>query len=367
MHEPENLTRIKNDIAKIRSKRIRQTILVLLAAVCSLTLINLLITQTVAIHILLFTLIFLSFSLALWRFGHEQLAALLTVVVMFICIAQAMWEGSGLRSSALLAYPAVMLFAMIMISKRAFYLTYVAMIIYMCVLVHANVQGWRISSENMLSYRWLLDYGIILAAATFVIRVLASDLLALLATLQKEMHDVTESKIAAEHLAHHDNLTGLPNRRMAELYFRDMLKQSQHEGSGMGLIFVDVDNFKIVNDSHGHHCGDDLLKHIGKTISSQLRRTDRLTRIAGDEFLILLPGISSSQDIESILTKINSAVHHPVKIDGETLSPAVSMGIALAPLHGSDFRELLTKADKALYEAKAAGRNRYHFFEQTTT
>lgn len=240
------------------------------------------------------------------------------------------------------------------------------MLVYMSVLVHANVQGWRDSPEGMLSYRWLLDYGVILAAATFVIRVMATDLLALLATLQQEMKEVSESRNAAEHLANHDNLTGLPNRRMAELYFREMLKQSQQEGSGLGMIFVDIDNFKTVNDSYGHQCGDDLLRHIGQSISSQLRKTDRLTRIAGDEFLILLPGVNSAIDIESILQKINKTVRDPVTIDGVTLTPALSMGIALAPVHGTDFRELLQKADTALYKAKAAGRDRYHFFDPIT-
>lgn len=365
MHNPEDLKKLNTDIGQIRDKRIAQTIIVMLAAVCALTLVNLMDSQPVALPVLLFALVLLSVALGILRIGYAQPAALLTVVVIFVCIAQAMWGGAGLRSSALLAYPAVMLFALILISKRSFYLSYLAMMIYMLVLVHASVQGWRTGTEGLMSYRWLFDYGIVLSGATFVMRVLATDLLALLTTLRKEMHEVTESKIAAEHLANHDNLTGLPNRRMAEHYFREMLNQSLQEDNAMGLIFVDVDNFKMVNDSHGHQCGDDLLKHIGQTISSQLRRSDRLSRIAGDEFLILIPGVRGSSDIELILKKINDAVRDPVKLNNETLSPALSMGIAMAPHHGSDFRELLTKADKALYEAKAAGRNRYQFFKPT--
>ena len=365
MPQQENLKRIQDDINQVRSKRIRQTIWVLLTAVFALAAVNLLTMQAVVLNILLFALVSLSASLLLLRLGQAQAAALLTVVVMFVCIAQAMWGGSGLRSSALLAYPAVMLFAMIMISKPAFYLTYIGMLAFMGFLVHANVQGWRNGAENMNSYRWLVDYAVILSAATFVIRVMATDLLLLLKNLQLEMQKITESKLAAEHLAHHDNLTGLPNRRMAERYFRDMLTLCEQEGVGMGLIFVDVDNFKRVNDSYGHQCGDDLLRHIGTSISSQLRKTDKLTRIAGDEFLLLLPRVTSSADIESILQKINNAVRDPVIISGETLTPALSMGIALAPEHGRDFRELLQKADTALYRAKAAGRDQYHFFNAT--
>lgn len=363
MHEQESLQRIREDIRLMRSKRIRQTIMVLLAAISTLLIVNLFATSSVIFYILLATVIFLSISLVLWHAGHSQTAAILVVVVMFVCIAQAMWEGSGMRSAALLVYPAVMLFAMVLIGKTVFYLTYIAMLIYMAVLIHANVQGWRTGLENMASYRWLLDYSIILGASMLVIRVLASDLLVLLKDLQLDMEKITESKNAAEHLAHHDNLTGLPNRRMAERFFQEMLSTCLQDGNGMGLIFVDVDNFKQVNDAHGHQCGDELLRHIGTSIAAQLRKTDRLARIAGDEFLLLLPHVNNAADIEIILQKINQAVRDPVNIGGEILTPALSMGVALAPKHGSDFRELLQKADIALYKAKAAGRNQYQFFE----
>ena len=179
------------------------------------------------------------------------------------------------------------------------------------------------------------------------------------------MHDVTRSKLKAEHLANHDNLTGLPNRRMAELYFDELMTSSAQEDTGVGLVFVDIDNFKIINDSHGHHLGDALLRHLGQTINGQLRKSDRLVRIAGDEFLILLPGIVKGQDIEFILDKIYQAVSSPVTLHSETLVPAVSMGVAMAPRHGENFRELLTKADHAMYQAKAAGRNQYQFFRPT--
>ncbi len=123
-----------------------------------------------------------------------------------------------------------------------------------------------------------------------------------------------------------------------------------------------MDNFKTFNDSHGHDLGDELLRHLGNTISGQLRKSDRLVRIAGDEFLILLSGISKGKDVELILDKVRSAVARPVTIHSETVIPALSMGISLAPEHGENFRELVTMADHAMYQAKAAGRNQYQFF-----
>ncbi len=360
--DPLNRSRRTDPIQQIRSKRISQGILVMLFAVSTLSLVNFLVGEGVVVIALLFTIVFLLLSLLLLYKGHPQTAAALTVFVIFVCVAQAMWAGAGLRSSALMGYPAVLLFAMIMLGKRTFYMALAAMLLYMPFLLFATQNGWRTGLEDATSYRWLADYGLILIAAAFIIRVLTSDLLALLDALHVQMDDATQSKLRAEHMANHDNLTGLPNRRMAEHYFHELLQQSQKEQAGVGLVFVDVDNFKTFNDSHGHDLGDELLRHLGQTISSQLRRSDRLVRIAGDEFLIMLSNISKGKDVEVILEKIRRAVASPVTIKQATLVPALSMGIALAPAHGHDFRELVTKADHAMYQAKAAGRNRYHFF-----
>lgn len=363
MREPIKQSRHTDPIQQIRNKRIGQGIMVMLLAVSALSLVNFFDNQSVVVLTLLFTIVFLLLSMILLRTGHPQAAAALTVFVMFVCVAQAMWGGAGLRSSALTGYPAVLLFAMIMLGKRTFYLALIAMLIYMVALLYATNNGWRTGLEDATEYRWLGDYGVILLAAAFIIRVLAADLLALLDALHAQMDDVTQSKLRAEHLANHDNLTGLPNRRVAEAYFQELLTSSQQEETGVGLVFVDVDNFKAINDTHGHHLGDALLRHLGQTIGSQLRKSDRLVRIAGDEFLILLPGIAKGNDVEYLLDKIHQAVSSPVTLHSETLVPAVSMGVALAPQHGKEFHDLLTKADSAMYRAKAAGRSQYQFFQ----
>lgn len=362
--QPEPLKQLRHTdpIQQIRTKRIGQGILVMLLAMSALSLVTFLDGQSVVVTMLLLTIVFLLLALLLLRQGHARKAAALTVIVMFVCVAQAMWSGAGLRSSALTGYPAVLLFAMIMIGKRTFYVALAAMLAHMVLLIFATQHGWRVGSEEPMGYRWLGDYGVILLASAFIIRVLASDLLALLDALHVQMDDAHQSKLKAEHLANHDNLTGLPNRRMAEHYFHELLHMSQQEDAGVGLVFVDVDNFKTFNDSHGHDLGDELLRHLGKTIGAQLRKSDRLVRIAGDEFLIMLSGISKGSDVELILEKIRRAVATPVTLRNETLVPALSMGIALAPDHGKDFRDLVTKADHAMYQAKAAGRNRYQFF-----
>ncbi|OFE13395.1 hypothetical protein PHACT_09800 [Pseudohongiella acticola] len=359
---PHKQLRHTDSVQRIRQKRLEQAILVVLIALVALTPFNLAESKITVVPTLLFSILSLITALMLLRKGYAQSAATLTLIVMFVCTAQAMWGGVGLRSSALIGFPVALLFAMIMLGQRAFYLALAAMLGYMAILLWATNNGWRTGLEDSTDYRWLVDYGIILSAASFIIRVLAADLLALLDALHVQMDAATRSRLQAEHLANHDNLTGLPNRRMAEHYFNELWTLSQQEHAGVGLVFVDVDNFKTFNDSHGHDLGDELLRHLGNTISGQLRKSDRLVRIAGDEFLILLSGISKGKDVELILDKVRSAVARPVTIHSETVIPALSMGISLAPEHGENFRELVTMADHAMYQAKAAGRNQYQFF-----
>jgi diguanylate cyclase len=364
MSKPTNLIRLRDDIENIRNTRIQQFVIVTILTLSLLAVSNVLTQQNTVLYGLTFAIVSLSLSLLMLRKGLTQPAAHLVIVVLFLCIAQAMWEGSGLRSSALLGFPAVLLLCLIMVGLPAFYTLYAAMVLFMVVLSWATLNGYREGLENMRGYFTMLNTIVIFSTVTFVTRVLATDLLSLLRQLRLEMHDVNRSKLEAEHRANHDNLTGLPNRRMAEHYFHEMLRISKQEKTCVALVFVDVDNFKAINDSHGHQHGDDLLKYLGETISSQLRRSDRLVRVAGDEFLILLAGISRQEDVENILKKVNQSVQKPITIDGETLAPALSMGVALAPEHGENFRELMIRADKAMYKAKADGRNRYHFYSK---
>jgi diguanylate cyclase (GGDEF)-like protein len=362
MNKPLYLMRLRQDIDDIRNKRTQQFVIVAILMLSLLAVINALTQQSAILYTQVACISVLSMSLFMLRKGFTQAGAYFVVLILVLVISQAMWTGSGLRSSAVLGLPGVLLLCLIMVNKRIFYILWALMVAYMFVLSWATINGYREGTEQIQGYYTLVDYVLIFSTVTFVIRVLGTDLLNLLGRLRMEMHDVNESKLEAEHLANHDNLTGLPNRRMAEHYFVEMLENSKKEKAGVALVFVDVDNFKFINDSHGHQHGDDLLKHLGDTISGELRRSDRLVRIAGDEFLILLPGVDKERDVENILDKINQSVHKPVTIDGETLFPALSMGIALAPAQGEDFRKLMICADKAMYKAKADGRNRYYFY-----
>ncbi|OQA34573.1 MAG: Cyclic di-GMP phosphodiesterase Gmr [Betaproteobacteria bacterium ADurb.Bin341] len=178
--------------------------------------------------------------------------------------------------------------------------------------------------------------------------------------------DITERKAAEqkiEFLAYHDALTELPNRLLVRDRVRQAIAGAEREKSKVALLFLDLDNFKTVNDSLGHTTGDVLLKAVAKRLKECVRGSDTLSRQGGDEFLIVMPGLESPEAAAPVLDKIRDHIQHPFEIDGNELMTSVSIGVALYPDNGRDFDTLLKKADTAMYRAKEHGRNTYRFFD----
>ncbi len=180
-------------------------------------------------------------------------------------------------------------------------------------------------------------------------------------------HEIEETRCAKQHLAvmaHYDGLTGLPNR---ELLF-DRLEQAIIYGrcnrSFISLLFLDIDNFKLVNDTLGHPTGDLLLKTIAERLSTCVRDGDTIARLGGDEFVFMLPGLYDAQDATIIAQKVQAALAQPIPLGGQSTVVSASIGIALYPSDGTDIEELLKKADMAMYHAKAQGRNNFQFFTE---
>ncbi|RLW53061.1 MAG: hypothetical protein B6D76_13265 [gamma proteobacterium symbiont of Stewartia floridana] len=170
-----------------------------------------------------------------------------------------------------------------------------------------------------------------------------------------------------DHMAHHDALTQLPNR----ILFRDRLTHALEialRGELMvGLMFLDLDRFKQVNDSLGHLVGDELLKVIAERLTSLMRSSDTVARLSGDEFAILIEGINSREDLEPLAVKILNAIKQPINIADNELRVSASIGIAVAPHDDISVEHLLRDADTAMYEAKRQGRSAYRFFSGEMT
>lgn len=171
---------------------------------------------------------------------------------------------------------------------------------------------------------------------------------------------MTEQRLA--HLAHHDALTGLPNRTLINDRLQQAVAKARRAQSHLALMFLDLDNFKPVNDNLGHDVGDELLKMVATRLLESVRASDTVARIGGDEFVVLLQEIEKHQDATVVAEKILAALRQSFEIAGNTIHISTSIGIASYPEHGGDEKLLLINADIAMYHAKKNGRNNFSFY-----
>ncbi|MDO9068938.1 MAG: EAL domain-containing protein [Deltaproteobacteria bacterium] len=179
--------------------------------------------------------------------------------------------------------------------------------------------------------------------------------------------DVT-ARIKAEseiqHLINYDTLTGLPNRSLLSDRFHLAIAQSARDKSMLGVLVLDLDRFKAVNDTMGHVIGDKLLKIVAKRLMACVRESDTLARLGGDEFVAILVGVTQEEGITSVAKKVLAIVSEPVYIDGHEIYSTCSIGIAVYPEDGADGSTLLKHADTAMYQAKDLERNNFQFFSR---
>lgn len=178
--------------------------------------------------------------------------------------------------------------------------------------------------------------------------------------------NITERKKAesqASFLAHHDPLTGLPNRPAARDRFEQAMALAERDGTRIAVLLLDVDDFKSINDSLGHSVGDMLLRGVAERLSRRVRSADTVSRQGGDEFLILAPAIHELPDAVALTADILDTMAQPFPVGDRVLFSSVSLGGAVFPEDGRDFDTLLRKADMAMYQAKAAGKNSCRFFD----
>ncbi|HEX6735544.1 MAG TPA: EAL domain-containing protein [Azonexus sp.] len=179
--------------------------------------------------------------------------------------------------------------------------------------------------------------------------------------------DISELKATQErirHLAHHDTLTNLPNRFSLQEKLEQALAFCKRNHMQLALMLIDLDRFKTINDTLGHHAGDELLVQVAQRLSAAVRESDIIARLGGDEFVVALPGIGSPDDAAHLADKIANAISAPYLIAGQEQRTSPSIGICLYPDDCLDIGELLKNADVAMYHAKARGRGNYQFFTE---
>ncbi len=170
-----------------------------------------------------------------------------------------------------------------------------------------------------------------------------------------------EAKV--RHLARHDALTGLPNRHHLQERLESTIERAAREGTGLALVYVDLDRFKPVNDLYGHAIGDSVLKHVSKRLLGELRASDTVARVGGDEFIILLPGDDAAGRAAAVAPRVVDAMRRPFRVGDQRIEIGASVGVAIHPTDGGDADALTRAADAAMYRVKEDGRGGLRFFE----
>src|SRR6266498_2020962 len=193
------------------------------------------------------------------------------------------------------------------------------------------------------------------------------------ATYQRTLEDkvaqrTKELEVAtaqAYKLAQHDILTGLPNRALLNQRLKQILAQSQRNGTHVACLFLDFDHFKRINDTLGHDCGDQLLQAVAQRLTSAVRESDTVARLGGDEFVIVLPGLDPAHatfEVMTVLTRVRESFLAPFRLSDQVPTLTCSIGVSVCPVDATDPNGLIKQADTAMYAAKEAGRNAYRFY-----
>ncbi len=177
-----------------------------------------------------------------------------------------------------------------------------------------------------------------------------------------DVTEIRQYRAQLEHQAHHDTLTGLANRTLLNDRLQQAIAHCHRQGSMLALLFIDLDHFKLVNDSVGHTAGDQLLRLAANRLAASVREGDTVARLGGDEFVLLLVDEPNADAVSHAVERVLETMEAPYRIQGKEFRTSCSIGVSLYPDDGADAETLLKNADAAMYRAKAAGRNAFHFF-----
>lgn len=340
-----------------------------LMQICTVTAIGLMATLVVArsITFIIFTfgLGFLLMALG-FAFKHKVLSSAYTLIVSMAAMLFALaLTGAGLFDLAILGYPGLLIFAAIL-GGVGLFVSVLLFVIMLCVCIAwLTLGGYVTPNIPILSWLHLVFIVVIFVVTGFSVYILVHDIKRLMLSLQRENAKVQRNKAEIQHLAHHDPLTNLPNRFYGEELFALSLVNCEKNQQKLALLFVDLDNFKPVNDALGHAAGDLLLKQLSQKVTEILSPNQSFIRFGGDEFLILAPFNDELQELANLADNLIQSCASKFTILQNQVVISASIGIACAPKDGTDFKLLCRKADIAMYQAKKDGRNTYHFYDES--
>ena len=346
-----------------KTRRLAQILWATLATVSAFTLTFSIAGDWRTVFLTLTTLTLLLLAVSLVHRGRVDQAATLMLTTLTMAVSCGMFLNQGIRGEGLSAFPVILVLASMFGTRRLFLMIFAAISAVLTVIVIANVQGWHVNAVRPVTMGSLVNVLSVVSMTAFVVWLTAGDLRNALGRLEAENERLRESHARIDLLAHHDSLTGLPNRVLARDRFGKAVAMARRKNERVALIFLDLDDFKTVNESLGHATGDLLLCDVAKRLTHGMRDSDTVSRQGGDEFLIIMEGLADEQAVATMAAKVIDLLSAPFHVDGLEISVTCSLGIALFPGNGSDFDTLFKNADVAMYRAKESGRSAFRFYD----
>jgi len=273
------------------------------------------------------------------------------------------WTAEGLFDEVILALPVLLVMTCLFVGKRYFFSILACTLLFNVVVFLANQAGWRHDAPSSYGPSRLINIELILLVGGIVIWIVVNDLHNSLKYLKAQISNYHESEKKLTYRSRHDELTGLPNR----VYGRELLEQAVAEARGrhgeIALLFLDLDHFKVINDSLGHLAGDRFLIQMAERLTLALPDKHIICRLGGDEFLIGIPDTTDRAAISATAAQLLTRVAVPLMALETEVIASCSIGIAVYPKDGADFDTLLSHADLAMYAAKQRGRNTFQFYD----
>jgi diguanylate cyclase (GGDEF)-like protein len=296
--------------------------------------------------------------------GNVELSVALVLCSLTVLVVTSLWFSQGLYSAAVLGFPAILIVAGMVASLRLFISLLLGILATVVFLTYAGLSGLQSFTPLPLGIGRMVNVSCILIACAAAVWLLASDLRQTLLRLQQEIMRVKDSEASFTHLAQHDALTNLPNRLLLRDRMEQAIGRARRDNEQVALLFLDLDNFKTINDSLGHAAGDELLQEVARRLKDTLRDIDTVSRQGGDEFLMVLADVADLAAVSSAAALVQQKLAQPFALKGMQIVTSISIGISLFPGDGDDFDTLLKHADMAMYQAKSAGRNGFCFFDR---
>jgi len=347
----------------LRPHRLAQVILVVLVTLGVAAVASTMLGESGTTRNLILAAIHLAVAQWLTRRGRPVAGAALMLGTLAVLLCYQAFHMHGLQDEAVLAFPGLLVFAS-MFGTRRIYLAVLGILFGSLTLITvANLQGWHVNDPQHITAAMLINVLAILSATAYFVWMMSSDLRVALLRLREENARLIESNARIDRLAHHDGLTGLPNRTLARLRAEQEITLARRNGQCTALIFLDLDNFKAINDSLGHAAGDLLLCEVAARLAGSVRASDTVSRQGGDEFLVVIGGLVGNGDVAPVAAKIIEQLTRPFRINNVEIYATCSLGIAVYPDNGADFDTLLKNADVAMYRAKDGGRNTFRFYD----